>query len=143
MKPILGIATLIFVAIVGWRIGGSLSSDALGMAVGMLFGVMAGIPTALLLLASQRQSSSQDDRKEEREHRRKLELIEAQRNNNPIIVVANGALPNQGYQQQAIQDIGYSNARQIEIEPPTRQIQPVRQIEEKSSRWQDLPYPTE
>ena len=54
MKSILGIALLVFVGIVGWRIGGSLSSDALGMAVGILFGIMAGIPATLLLLASER-----------------------------------------------------------------------------------------
>lgn len=44
---------LIFVGGVGWRIGGSLSSDAFGMAIGILFGIMAGIPTALLVLASE------------------------------------------------------------------------------------------
>ncbi|MCB0094166.1 MAG: hypothetical protein KDE46_00545 [Caldilineaceae bacterium] len=57
MKSILGIALLVFVGMVGmvgWRIGGSLSSDALGMAVGILFGIMAGIPATLILLASAR-----------------------------------------------------------------------------------------
>ncbi|MEZ4657572.1 MAG: hypothetical protein R2911_08375 [Caldilineaceae bacterium] len=54
MKRIFSLMLLIFVAAIGWRIGGSLSSDALGMAIGMLFGIMAGIPTALLVLASER-----------------------------------------------------------------------------------------
>ncbi|MEZ4708863.1 MAG: hypothetical protein R3A44_16765 [Caldilineaceae bacterium] len=54
MKRILSLMLLIFVAAIGWRIGGSLSSDAMGMAIGMLFGIMAGIPTALLVLASER-----------------------------------------------------------------------------------------
>ncbi|HXF61524.1 MAG TPA: hypothetical protein VNK95_07900, partial [Caldilineaceae bacterium] len=39
----------------GWRIGATLSSDALSMAVGVLFGVMAGVPAALLVLAGSRQ----------------------------------------------------------------------------------------
>lgn len=56
MKVITGIAAIAFVGAVGWRIGGTLSTDALGMAVGMLFGVMAGIPTALILLASERRT---------------------------------------------------------------------------------------
>jgi hypothetical protein len=45
---------MIFVAIAAWRIGSALSSDAISMAVGVLFGVLAGIPTALLVLASDR-----------------------------------------------------------------------------------------
>ena len=48
-----------FVGIAGWRIGGELSPDAMGMAIGMLFGVMAGIPTALLVLASERREPSE------------------------------------------------------------------------------------
>lgn len=59
MKYILSAFVLIFVGAAGWRIGGQLNSESLGMAVGILFGVMAGIPTALILLASQR---SDDDR---------------------------------------------------------------------------------
>lgn len=54
MKVIFSGGVLVFVAVVGWRMGGVLSPDALGMAVGLLFGVMAGIPTALILLAGQR-----------------------------------------------------------------------------------------
>ena len=54
MKSFFGMATLLFVGVAGWRIGGQLSADVLGMAIGILFGVMAGIPTALILLASQR-----------------------------------------------------------------------------------------
>ena len=45
---------MIFVGIAAWRIGSALSSDAISMAVGVLFGVLAGIPTALLVLASDR-----------------------------------------------------------------------------------------
>lgn len=49
-----GLAAIVFIGAVGWRIGGTLSTDALGMAVGMLFGIMAGIPTALIMLADRR-----------------------------------------------------------------------------------------
>ncbi|MBV7326716.1 hypothetical protein KFU94_00360 [Chloroflexi bacterium TSY] len=54
MKYFLGFVLLLFVGVVGWRIGESLSSDVTGMAVGMLLGIMAGIPTALLVLVSSR-----------------------------------------------------------------------------------------
>ena len=33
-----------------WTLGTALSSDAIGMAVGVVFGVLASLPTALLLL---------------------------------------------------------------------------------------------
>ena len=38
-------------ALVLWRITENISSDALGLAIGVVFGVMAGLPTAVLVLA--------------------------------------------------------------------------------------------
>lgn len=61
MKAYLGLALLVFVIVAGWRIGNSLDSDALGMAIGMFFGILAGIPTAILmLLSSRRQERKQN-----------------------------------------------------------------------------------
>jgi len=54
MKNFLGLALLVGIGAAGWRIGGLLSSDAVSMAVGVLFGVLAGVPTALLLIAGNR-----------------------------------------------------------------------------------------
>lgn len=53
MKLII-LAALIVVGILGWNIGSLLSPDAVAMAVGVLFGVLAGLPVALLVLASSR-----------------------------------------------------------------------------------------
>lgn len=50
MKNVLLIFALACVATVGWRVGSVLSSDAIGMALGLLFGVMLMVP--VLLLAS-------------------------------------------------------------------------------------------
>lgn len=58
MKRYFGFALLVFVGTAGWRIGDSLSADALSMAVGVLFGVLAGIPAALLVMAGGRRASS-------------------------------------------------------------------------------------
>ena len=55
MRKFFGLAVLIFVGTVAWRVGNALSPDALAMAVGVLFGVMAGVPTALLVMAGGRQ----------------------------------------------------------------------------------------
>lgn len=64
MKRWIGLAVLVFVGVAGWRIGGRLSADALSMAVGVLFGVMAGVPAALLLMASGPRRAGHDARAE-------------------------------------------------------------------------------
>src|SRR5215210_2471314 len=61
MKQYVGLAALIFVGIAAWRIAGQLSADALGMAVGVLFGVMAGVPTALMVMASGRRREAEEE----------------------------------------------------------------------------------
>jgi hypothetical protein len=50
-----GVIVLAAIAIVGWKIGSVLSRDALGMAVGVIFGMMAGIPAALIAVSLKRQ----------------------------------------------------------------------------------------
>jgi hypothetical protein len=62
MKRWFGLALLVFVATAGWRIGDALSPDALSMAIGVLFGVMAGVPAALLVMAGSRRRHD-DERK--------------------------------------------------------------------------------
>ena len=59
MKRVLAAALLAFVAVAAWRIGGRLSADAVSMAVGVLFGVAAGVPAALLMLASSRRREAE------------------------------------------------------------------------------------
>lgn len=54
MRHFFGLCLLVFVGVVGWKIGGTLSTDAIGMAVGICFGIMAAIPTTLIILASER-----------------------------------------------------------------------------------------
>jgi len=49
---LLGLVALVFVGLAGWRLLNTLSSDALALAVGVCFGILARIPTALLMLAS-------------------------------------------------------------------------------------------
>ncbi|HRJ43732.1 MAG TPA: hypothetical protein PL105_17730, partial [Caldilineaceae bacterium] len=52
MKRLAIVGLLIFVGFAGWRVGGALSTDAMGMAVGIVFGVLASLPVALLMLAA-------------------------------------------------------------------------------------------
>lgn len=61
MKRLIVLSGLVFLGVATWRIGGRLSADAIGMALGVLFGVLAGLPVALLVLASHRRRERQED----------------------------------------------------------------------------------
>lgn len=150
MKSFFGAATLIFVGVVGWRIGGQLSSDALGMAVGILFGVMAGIPTALILLASQRREVQlRDERDEKRPHQLSANPHPYQP---PVIVVAGQAPSPQPYGHQFQHPYGqqgggygqyggYPQQGQAMLPGPVleapapRQFKVVGEVEEMVEQW--------
>ncbi len=61
MKKMALLLVVAFVAAGGWSIGSRLSSDALGMGVGILLGVLAGLPTALLVIAAGRRNGRERD----------------------------------------------------------------------------------
>lgn len=65
MTKVFGGIILIIVALSAWRVASIISPDAISMAVGMLFGVVAGIPTALLMLAGNRRDSYRRDYSDE------------------------------------------------------------------------------
>ena len=103
MKKILILSVLIFVAVIAWRIGEKLSSDAISMGVGVLFGVLAGVPTALLLLVSNRGRRDDDDMTPHgRSAHPHYPQLAAQP---PVIVVTGHGLP----AQSAAQQPGYGN----------------------------------
>ena len=54
MHRILGIAVILAVGWLGWHIGESLTTDGLSMAIGVLFGLMAAIPAALIAASASR-----------------------------------------------------------------------------------------
>lgn len=56
MKRFVVVAVLLFCAAAGWSVGQRLSSDALSMAIGVVFGILAGIPAALLVMAASRRN---------------------------------------------------------------------------------------
>lgn len=51
---LIGFGVLAFVGWAGWHIGRNISSDALTLALGMVFGSMAGIPAALIVVTAGR-----------------------------------------------------------------------------------------
>ena len=54
IQKILILFVVIFLAFAGWNIGGRLSTDALGLALGVMFGVMVSIPIALIAVTGNR-----------------------------------------------------------------------------------------
>lgn len=54
MAKFLGIGFLVLVSVAGWQIGGMLNPQSLGMVLGIIFGMMAGIPAALIALTASR-----------------------------------------------------------------------------------------
>lgn len=142
MKLFFGTAVLVFVAVAAWRVGGSLSADALGMAVGVLFGVVAGLPAALLVIASGRRREAERDDQSER-HKQSLPAYSGGYppgyGQPPVIVLAgNGIQPPQGYGQGYGQ--GYPAQNHYALPAPretvdVRQFKVVGEKEEWVDEW--------
>ena len=61
MKQIIVVTVLSLGGILAWQLSYRLSSDALAMAIGIVFGLLAGVPTLLLILSSQRRQPRRSD----------------------------------------------------------------------------------
>lgn len=70
MKQLAVLTLLIVGGLLAWLFASRLSADALGMAVGLVFGVLAGVPTALLVLAANRRRRAEDDDDEDEDEMR-------------------------------------------------------------------------
>jgi hypothetical protein len=57
-------AVMFVVGACAWHVGETLSSDAISLALGVLFGTLAGLPVALLVLASERRDRPAERRPE-------------------------------------------------------------------------------
>jgi len=71
MKKFIVLIALVIMGAFAWGIGSKLSPDAIGMGLGVLLGVLAGVPAALLLMVSNRQRGRRDD-DETPQHMRQL-----------------------------------------------------------------------
>ena len=61
MRWILATVALVVLAVGAWLVGSVLSSDAVGMVIGLLFGTMATVPGALLVLVAARRQQARHD----------------------------------------------------------------------------------
>ncbi len=97
MKRIVLLGVVAFIAMVAWRFSELISSDALGLAIGVVFGVLAGLPTALLVLASNRRRESDKEDQQRGQHPMGQMGYGPQA---PVIVLASPGM----YPQQALAD---------------------------------------
>ena len=109
-----GLVAIMLAGIFAFIVGQRLSADAVGMAVGVLFGVLAGIPAALLMLATgrRRQEAEYEDDEQEEEidpysvrRRRGQGAYGAMPPQAPVIVFAPPATPSgapYGYTNQYV-----------------------------------------
>lgn len=90
MKKFLILIVLVFVGVLAWRVADDISHDAVIMSIGVLFGVLAGVPAALLVVASQRRQNAETT---------PVQRNDYQRPQQPVIVLAGNPQQAQGYQQ--------------------------------------------
>jgi hypothetical protein len=115
MKKLAVLILLILVGVFVWSIVNRLSADALGMAVGLGFGALAGIPTALLVLAAGRRGRAKDDDDEEEGPRYQQGRLGHSPYGQPhpyqppvIVLAAPQAAPPQPWgQPQTVDSVGY------------------------------------
>lgn len=61
MKRFVFLGGLLLLGVAAWRVGNALSSDAIGLALGVVFGVMASLPGALLVLVAARRQAAREE----------------------------------------------------------------------------------
>lgn len=103
MKQLALLTVLVVCGVAAWLFASRLSSDALGMAVGLVFGVLAGVPTALLVLAANRRRAPVDDVDDEEDPRARYApqgYQHALPYQPPVVVVTGGQPAPQQWQGQ-------------------------------------------
>lgn len=110
MKQLALLTLLIVVGLLAWLFGSRLSADALGMAVGLVFGVFAGVPTALLVLAANRRrpvDDADDDDEGDSPYGRRQAMHALPYQPPVIVLAAPQAAPQQWPGPQTVDSVGY------------------------------------
>lgn len=129
MKHALTFGVLVLGGIAAWRIGETLSSDAISMGLGIFFGMVAGIPAALMVMAAARRREYVDT---ERADRRAPQAY-ASAAQPPVIVVTAPGFPPHGQAPNLVSPTMelplWSSARQ------ERQFRVVGERDELVDEW--------
>ena len=118
MKKVVAICVLMLLGAGAWYIADRLSSDAIGLALGVIFGVLAGLPAALLVMVSSRRRQEFDeDQRARRGGQPGYGYPQMQQP--PVIVVT-------GMPQQMLGGNGVANGYQV-VDAPGRMALPSPQ----------------
>ena len=101
MKTAIVVTVVVVVGVFAWSIANRLSADAIGMALGLGFGVLAGIPAALLVLVASRRRAPWEEEDEETATRPPMGYL-PYGGQPPVVVVTSGM------QQPAMNGAGYA-----------------------------------
>ncbi len=88
MRRVLAVGAICFLMVLAAVIGQRMSTDAMAVVIGVLFGVAASIPTSLLVLAAARRSAAEANGSRPGGERWSQERWGADRAFPPVIVVA-------------------------------------------------------
>lgn len=136
MKQSIVVLVLVLVGVFAYAVAERISSDALGMAVGMLFGVLAGIPSALLVLASSRRPADDDRRQPQQPppYQPRLPPTEPWPYQPPVIVLA---APREHSAVMTVEQPSGSAYRLVGAEPPpVAPAQPVVRRTQQRIRYE-------
>lgn len=102
MRGTVVFSLVLFVGFLAWRLTERLSADALGLAAGVLLGIAAGIPVALLVLAATRRNAA-NDHDFDGERVGQGRQLPAMHQPQPPVIILSGYPQGQGYGQPGAQ----------------------------------------
>ena len=92
MKTAIVVTVVIVIGVFAWSITNRLSADAIGMALGLGFGVLAGIPAALIVLVASRRRAPWEEEDEEATMPGPMGYL-PNGGQSPVVIVTTGAPP--------------------------------------------------
>lgn len=135
MRSIIGLTLIVVIGFGGWVVGNSMSSDAIAMAIGVMLGVFAGIPVALLLIAGNRRQGGREEREDFDGHAYPAAYGRNQWAGAPPVIVVAGA-PNAGAASPQLPEPAYwAMPPGGQPNRPARQFKVVGEREESLDEW--------
>ena len=134
MRSIIGLTLIVAIGFGGWVVGNSMSSDAIAMAVGVMLGVLAGIPMALLLMAGSRRQG-RAERQDFAENAYPVAYGRGQWAGAPPVIVVAGAPGGGAASPQLPEPAYWTMPPSGQDSRPARQFKVVGEREESLDEW--------
>jgi hypothetical protein len=135
MRSVIGLTLIVMIGFAAWEVGGSMSSDAVAMAVGVLLGVLAGVPMALLLLAGNRRQPDRSERTAYDENALSPAYGRNQWAGAPPVIVVTGAPGANQASAQLPEPASWTVPTGGQMSQPARRFKVVGEREEWIDEW--------